>query len=351
MNIIYQTASDFLTNDIWVMPTDRKNILELDESGEIKIFNNIPVLRVLATPSLKKTISRLVYTIKDKMVLFKNKDENINLNIFKYLDKMYFKTPNKNYYRTKKAWYRFIGDLFEDINNWNFKKVITKTIILLKILKPVLVFDVHNVSKWNHIEGFKKFINTLHKHNISIVIRCPVESINHIKKTFENSKINNIAVMKYYGKLKGYNISTKVAEYLLKISNGNINILKLILPHSKRDLKTLRDLKIPWLKIIPLIVPKKYKRIMEIVCSMKKFSISNIEKYINLKIPTIYAYLSDLVDMKLLKKRRIGRNLIYKLNLNKDELFYFINNIPYKDLHYSVFLDSQSIHNGFRLFG
>ncbi|AEH06684.1 helix-turn-helix domain-containing protein [Methanothermococcus okinawensis] len=349
MDIIYQTASDFLTNDLWVMPTDR-NILELDESGELKASNNIPVLRVLATPSLKKTISRLVYTIKDKMVLFKNKEEDINLNIFKYLNKIYFNTPNKNYYRAKKAWYRFIGDLFEDINNWNFKKVMSKTIILLKILKPLLVFDVHDVSKWNHIEGFKKFINTLRKHNINIIIRCPVESTNYVKKTFENIKINNIAVMKYYGKSNGYNISTKVAEYLLKISNGNINILKLILRYSKRDLKTLRDLKIPWLKIIPSIVPKKYKKIMEIACNIKKFNINCINNYLDLKIPTIYAYLSDLVDMKLLKKRRIGKNLVYKLNLDKEELFQIIKNIDYKDLHYSVFLESQQNYK-FRLFG
>jgi hypothetical protein len=230
MNLIYQTASDFLTNDIWIIPTNRKNILELYESGEIKLFNKIPTIRVLATPSLKKTISRLIYTIKDKMVLFNNKNggnENTSINIFNYLDNIYFKTPNKNYYRAKKAWYRFIGDLFEDINNWNFKKVIAKTIMLLKILNPVLVFDVHDVSKWNHITGFKKFINMLHKHNISIVLRCPVESLSQIKRTFENSKINNIAIIKYYCKLKGHNISTKVAKYLLKISNGNINILNL----------------------------------------------------------------------------------------------------------------------------
>ena len=74
MNLIYQTASDFLTNDIWIIPTNRKNILELYESGEIKLFNKIPTIRVLATPSLKKTISRLIYTIKDKMVLFNNKN-------------------------------------------------------------------------------------------------------------------------------------------------------------------------------------------------------------------------------------------------------------------------------------
>jgi len=81
------------------------------------------------------------------------------------------------------------------------------------------------------------------------------------------------------------------------------------------------------------LIPQQY---------IKKFSIKNIEKYVDLKIPTLYAYLSDLVNMGLLKKRRIGRNLSYKINIDRETLFTFMDNIPYKDIYYSIFLDSWS---------
>ncbi len=371
MDLIYKTAPDYLTNDIWVAPTERERILELDECGNIHISENIPIIRVLATPSIFKTISRLIYIIKDKMVLInstntgddrnnknnKNNTNNINngnntnntnntnktsMNLIKYLDKTYFKTPSKNYYKAKKAWYRFIGDLFKDISNKDFKKTINKTIFLLKLLNPILVLDVHDVSKWNHISGFQKFVKILHNKGISIVLRCPIESINHVKRTFENSKINNIAIIKYYGTLSNHHISSKVAEYLLKISNGNLNIIKTILQHTKRDLKTLRDLKIPWLKIMPKIVPKKYYKIVKAICSLKKFKITELAMLssLNLKLPTLYTYLSDLTDMGILKKRRIGKTIIYKLNMDKDNLMEIFKNMPYIDLYHAIFTKS-----------
>ena len=340
MDLIYKTAPDYLTKDIWIAPTERDNILELNESGSITISKNIPIIRVLATPSIYKTISRLLYFIKDKMVLFKNNNNtNINLNLMDYLNKTYFKTPSKNYYKAKKAWYRFIGDLFKDIEEHNFKKTINKIILLLKILNPIIVFDVHDISKWNHINGFQKFTNILNNMGISIVIRCPIESINHVKRIFENSKINNIAIIKYYGALTNHYISTKVAEYLLKISNGNLNIIKLILQYSKRELKTLRDLKIPWLKIMPKIVPKKYKKIVESACNLKKFKINDLNN-LNLKIPTLYAYLSDLADMGILKRRRAGKSVIYKINIDTNILMNMISELPYLDIHHAVFTKS-----------
>ncbi len=338
MDLIYKTADDYLTNDIWIAPTERENILELDESGSIVISKNIPIIRVLATPSIYKTISRLAYIIKDKMVLFKNNEE-INLNLMDYLNKTYFKTPSKKYYKAKKAWYRFIGDLFNDIKNNNFKKTINKTILLLKILNPIIVFEVHDISKWNYINGFQKFINILNKMGLSIVIRCPIESINTVKKTFKNSKINNIAIIKYYGTLTNHYISTKVAEYLLRISNGNLNIIKLILQHSKRELKTLRDLKIPWLKIMPKIVPKKYKKIVKTACNLKKFKINDLNN-LNLKIPTLYSYLSDLTEMGILKKRRVGNSTLFKINIDTNNLLNILNNLPYLDMHFAIFTKS-----------
>ncbi|MBW9222582.1 helix-turn-helix domain-containing protein [Methanothermococcus sp. SCGC AD-155-C09] len=353
MDIIAKNAKDFLTGDLWIMPTDRENTLELNESGEINLVDGIPILRILATPSLKKTISRLLYTIKDKMVLFKERDKDLNLNIFKYLDKVYFKNINKNYHRAKKAWYRFIGDFFNDIYQWNFKNAINKTITLLKVLKPILVLDLHNINKWNHINGFKKFVDRLNKNGITIVLRCPIESTEYAKRIFENSKINNIAIIKYYARKKGCILSTKVAKYLLKISQGNLNILDIILPRIKREVRNLRELKIPWSKVIPLILPNKYKKIINIAWKLKKFTINDIEKHINLKLPTIYAYLSELADKKILKKRRIGKNIIFKINTDNSDLLDIFKTLPYRSFHasvYGIYYNNLIIDN-FRVFG
>ncbi|ABR56722.1 conserved hypothetical protein [Methanococcus aeolicus Nankai-3] len=350
MDIIDSVAKDFLTNDIWIMPTDREDILELDDIGNIKIVDTIPIIRTLATPSLKKTLKRLLYIIKDKMVLFDStKNSEIQINIMNYINKKYFDAKNKNYYRAKKAWYRFIGDIFNNIEKNEIKKALTKIIVLLKVLNPILVFEVHNISKWNYPMGFKRFIDYLHTNGISIVIKCPVESKQNLSTLFENSKINDIAIVKYYAKLKGRFISTTVAKYLLNISNGNTNIIDILLLKSKRELKTLRDLKVPWLKILPIIVPSKYQKIINIICNIKKFKINDIEQLLDLKIPTIYAYLKELVDMGIITKRRINnrigrpsRTFLYKLSINKEILFDYLDNLPYNDLYFTVFHNANS---------
>lgn len=64
MDIIDSVAKDFLTNDIWIMPTDREDILELDDIGNIKIVDTIPIIRTLATPSLKKNIEKTIIYYK-----------------------------------------------------------------------------------------------------------------------------------------------------------------------------------------------------------------------------------------------------------------------------------------------
>lgn len=350
MDIIDSVAKDFLTNDIWIMPTEREDILELDDIGNIKIVDTIPIIRTLATPSLKKTLKRLLYIIKDKMVLFDStKNNEIQINIMNYINEKYFNAQNKNYYRAKKAWYRFIGDIFNNIEKNEIKKALTKIIVLLKVLNPILVFEVHDISKWNYPLGFKRFVNFLHSNGISIVIKCPVKSKKNLNILFENSKINNIAIVKYYAKLKGRCISTSVAKYLLNISNGNTNIIDILLNKSKRELKTLRDLKVPWLKILPIIVPNKYKKIIKIICNIKKFKINDIEQLLDLKIPTIYAYLKELVDMGILTKRRINnrigrpsRTFLYKLSLNKEILFNYLDTLPYNDIYFAVFCGANN---------
>jgi len=197
MKIIYNSPEDFLTENLWLIPTIRENTLELNENGTFKVVNNIPIIRSLATPSLSKTISRLIYLIKDKMVMFKKIEKADWLkNLFNYMHEKYFNKANNNYYRAKKAWYRMIGDLFEDIKNWNFKKVRGKVISLLRVLSPILVFDVHNITKWNHTKTFAKFIEELTKNDIVVIIRCPIEAIDYAKKLLfipkENLKIKFI---------------------------------------------------------------------------------------------------------------------------------------------------------------
>ncbi|EHP87217.1 hypothetical protein [Methanotorris formicicus] len=333
MKIIYNSPEDFLTEKLWLIPTIRENTLELNENGDFKVVNNISIIRTLATPSLRKTISRLIYLIKDKMTMFKNIEKaNWLKNLFNYIYEKYFDKANNNYYRAKKAWYRMMGDLFEDINNWNFKKVRGKVISLLKVLNPILVFDVHNITKWNHTKTFVKFIEELTKNDIVIIIRCPIEAIDYAKKLFKNAKINTIAAVRYYAKLLGYYISNRVAKYLAEISKGNLNIIRLILMHSKKELKTLRDIKIPWLKILPKIVPKKYEKIMEIACELKRFKVKDIEKRIDLKLPTIYEYLNDLVDMGIISKTKIRKTIRFSIKLDREKLIKLLDNLPRKPI-------------------
>lgn len=337
MNMIYNVAEDFLTGDIWILPTDRGNLLELNENGSIKLVKNIPVLRVLATPSVKKTVSRLVYTIKDRMTMFKGETTGWMKNLINYIHKVYFDKKSNNYYKAKKAWYRFIGDLFKNIRDWDFNKVRGKILALLKILNPVLVFDIHNTTKWNYSTSFVKFIKELNKNKITVVLRCPFESMDHIKGLFKESRINNIAAVKYYGKTLGHTISTKVAKYLIEISNGNLNVIRLILKHSKRELKSLRELGIPWLKIIPEIVPKKYRKIMKLACKLKKFNIKNIGNYLNFNISTTYNYMTELVELGLLTKRRVRKNILFKIRIDRDSLFNVIKKYSNNNLH-EIFL-------------
>ncbi len=341
MNMIYNVAEDFLTGDIWILPTDRDNLLELNENGCIKLVRNIPVLRILATPSIKKTVSRLAYTIKDKMTMFKGETSGWMKNLINYLHKTYFDKKSNNYYKAKKAWYRFIGDLFKNIRDWEFNKVRGKIIALLRILNPVLVFDIHNTTKWNYTTSFVKFIKELKKNNITVVLRCPLESMDHVKELFKESRINNIATIKYYGKTLGHTISAKVAKYLIEISNGNLDVIRLILKHSKRELKSLRELRIHWLKIIPEIVPKKYRKIMKLACKLKKFNIKNIGNYLNFSLSTTYNYMNELVELGLLTKRKVRKNVLFKIRIDKDSLLNVIGKYNPNNLHEIFLINSK----------
>lgn len=204
MEIIYNKPEIYATNDIWIQPVSRSSVLSSNVVGNCKIIHNIPVLRVLGSPSLKRTVLNILHVLKDKMTFFKKNCESEGMdNIFKYLNDIYFDKSVNNYYRAKKAWYRVIGDLFEDVNNWNFKKVMGKLITILKVLNPVLVFDLHDVSKWNHLKTFQRFIQFLKNEGISLVLRCPFEAYSFLKDNFEDHKTNSIAAVIYYTKRKG----------------------------------------------------------------------------------------------------------------------------------------------------
>ena len=102
--------------------------------------------------------------------------------------------------------------------------------------------------------------------------------------------------------------------------------------HSKKELKTLRDIKIPWLKILPKIVPKKYEKIMEITCELKRFKVKDIEKRIDLKLPTIYEYLNDLVDMGIISKTKIRKTVRFSIKLDREKLIKLLDNLPRKPI-------------------
>ncbi|CAF29587.1 helix-turn-helix domain-containing protein [Methanococcus maripaludis] len=360
MEIIYNKPEIYATNDIWIQPVSRSSVLESDVVGNCKIINDIPILRVLGSPSLKKTVLNILHVLKDKMTIFKNNFEIKGMdNIFKYLNDVYFDKSVNNYYRAKKAWYRVIGDLFEDVNNWNFKKVMGKLITILKVLNPILVFDLHDVSKWNHLKTFQRFVQFLKNEGISIVLRCPFEAYSYLKNNFENYKTNSVAAVIYYAKTKGHLISEKVSEELLKISCGNLRIIDLILANSKRDLKNMRDLKINWKKIIPEVLPKKYKNIVQKIFLLKKFNIKEISDMLEYSSSTVYNYLNELVGLNIIKKRKVNKNILFKLDVDKKTAFDIIqSNVDFKDIFFEIndfkninLKKRTEIFNGFLIFG
>ncbi|ABR54931.1 conserved hypothetical protein [Methanococcus vannielii SB] len=338
MEIIYNKPGLYDTKDIWIQPVSRGSVLESNEVGSCTIIKDkgilestklkeTPVLRILASPSLKKTIFNIAYVLKDKMTFFKNSKPKYMENIFKYLNKVYFDKGVNNYYKSYKAWYRVIGDLFENINVWNFKKVTGKLITILKAFNPVIVFDLHNISKWNHIKTFQRFIKWLNNEGLSIVLRCPFESVNYLKKIFEDAKTNNIAAVMHYAKKRGYLISESVSKEILKLSSGNLKIINIILSKSKRILKNLRDLKISWKHVLIEVIPKKYKKIMETITHLKKFNIKEIVEFLDYSHSTVYNYLNELVNLNVIKKRRVKKNILFKINIDKESLLNSCNYI------------------------
>jgi len=357
MEIIYNKPEIYATNDIWIQPVSRSSVLDSNVVGSCKIINNIPILRVLGSPSLKRTVLNILHVLKDKMTFFKNSCEIEGMdNIFKYLNNTYFDKSVNNYYRAKKAWYRVIGDLFEDTNNWNFKKVMGKLITILKVLNPVLVFDLHDVSKWNHFKTFQRFIQFLKNEGISIVLRCPFEAYSYLKDNFEDYKTNSVAAVIYYVKKKGHLISENVSKELLKLSSGNLKVINLILANSKRDLKNLRDLKVNSKRILPEIVPKKYKNIVEKIILLKKFNIKEISAILEYSSSTVYNYLNELVELNVIKKRKLNKNILFKLNIGKETVSGIIeSNFDFKNIFFEInnlnLKNRTEMFNGFLIFG
>ncbi|WP_236610564.1 transcriptional regulator [Methanocaldococcus villosus] len=242
MRLIKYFPEEF-KNGLYLIPTDKDNI---SEENKILIGDSV-IIKVFSTPNVKKTLSKILYIIKDKYYLFKDINKAVWLkNFLNYVNKkIYF----DNYYRAKKAWFRLIKDLFKDLEK-DFNRFMGKFINILKVLNPILVFGLHDIRKWNYKKGFINFIKYLRKHNISIVLRYPLEAHGLIKSLFPEAILNVDVAIRYFAKIHGYYISKKVARYLLEITNGNLEMVYIILKHSKREIRNLRELKIPWLKIL-----------------------------------------------------------------------------------------------------
>ncbi|AAB98776.1 TPA: transcriptional regulator [Methanocaldococcus jannaschii] len=336
MKIIKAVPEEFL-NGLYLIPTDRGNLLELDENGNFEVVNNIAIIRVLATPNLKKAIAKIVYQIKDKYYLFKNhKKANWLKNLLEYMNN---KIEFDKYYRAKKAWYRGIGDLFRNIRKWEFEKVVGKIISLLKVLNPIVVFDVHDIRKWHYRKSFINFVKELRKNSISVVIRYPIDCHEEIREIFPEGILNTKATIRYFAKVHGYYISDRVAEYLLKITNGNLETIYLILRHSKREIKNLRELKIPWLRILPYIVDSKYRKLVEVIIELRKFKVEDITYKVNYKLSTIYRYLDELVELGILTKIKHKGKVRFKIRLNRNILLTLLKKSKNNYLHwFSIFL-------------
>ncbi len=224
--IIKDIPEEFF-NGLYLFPTHRENILE--EGGEF-YFNKFPIFRVLGTPNIKKIILRLAFLLKDKYYLV-NKNSGWFENLFNYIvEKKYF----KKHYRAKKAWFKAIKEFFINIKNWDFYKVRGKLLAILKSINPIIVLDIHDIRKWNYKKSFIRFVKELRKNNISVVLRYPIECHKEVLKHFPEGIINIIGVIRYFAKKLGYCISRKVAEHLYNITNGNLEVIEIILKHCKR---------------------------------------------------------------------------------------------------------------------
>ncbi|WP_456472814.1 transcriptional regulator [Methanocaldococcus sp.] len=328
--IVKEVPESFL-GGFYLIPTDRENI---KEDIEFTISNNIPILILHFTPNLKKNVKKIVYLLKDKYYLSKPIEGWFN-KLYKYIEE---KKKFRKHYRAKKAWFRAIGDLFLDIENWEFRKVINKIVSLLKSINPILVINLNDIRKWHYGESVIRFIKELYKKRISIVLRYPYESHKYIKNLFKEGDLNIKGAIKYFAKRLGYYISESVANYLFKISKGNLEVIYIILKNCKREIRSAREIKIPWLKILPYIVDSKYRKFVEFAIERRKFGVEEIFINLNYKLPTVYRYLDDLTKMGILRKIKAKRKIIFKLDLKKDRLFNILKNYKFEKSWISIFI-------------
>ncbi|MCS3901901.1 hypothetical protein [Methanococcus voltae] len=326
MKLIKNYPKTYDTGDLWIQPTNQSTILNYDNCFEFNYINKTPIIRILGSPSVSKMINNLLNAISKKFAYGKYDVNHMN-NIFEYINKEY--RINGKYNRAKIGWYKVIGDTFNDLKKNNFEKVLFKLNTLLKSIKPLIVIDTNNTYAWNYNHSFKRFVNWLNN-DFSIIIRTPFKNIKNIKQHFSNSKINNCAALINYAKNFGILIKNcKVAERILNISHGNITAIEIILKNSKRELKTLRDLKIPWKKVAYQIIPTNLKKLYEKCMQLKKFKIQDIyESYDEFTKPTLYRYLSELCNMGILSKNKTKKTITFKVLINK---LLFNQKIHYKN--------------------
>ncbi|MBP2144508.1 hypothetical protein J2127_001691 [Methanococcus voltae] len=315
MKLIKNYPKTYDNGNLWIQPVNHSTILSYDNCFEFHYVNKTPIIRILGSPSVSKMIRNILNSISNKFAYGK-KDVNHMENIFRYINKEY--KTNRNYNKAKIGWYRVIGDIFEDLTNNKFEKVIFKLNTLLKSIKPLIVIDTNNTYAWNHNHSFKRFVKWLNE-DFSIIIRTPFKNIKNIQNNFPNSKINNCAAVINYAKNSGILIKNcKVAERILNIAQGDITAIDIILKNSKRELKTLRDLKIPWKKIAYQTAPDRLKEIYIKCNKLKKFKIQDILQITpEYTKSTLYKYLSELCDLGILTKNKNKQSIIYKIIVNK----------------------------------
>ncbi|MCS3922930.1 hypothetical protein M2325_001640 [Methanococcus voltae PS] len=315
MKLIKNYPKTYDNGSLWIQPANHSTILPYDNCFEFHYINKTPIIRILGSPSVSKMIRNILNSISNKFAYGK-KDVDHMQNIFTYINKEY--RIGKNYNKAKIGWYRVIGDIFEDLKNKKFEKVIFKLNTLLKSIKPLIVIDTNNTYAWNYSHSFKRFVKWLNE-DFTVIIRTPFKNLKNIQNNFPDSQINNCASVINYAKNSGILIKNcKVAERIINISKGNIDAIDIILKNSKRELKTLRDLKIPWKKIAYQTIPNKLKELYNKCNNLKKFKIQDILQITpEYTKSTLYKYLSELCDLGILTKNKFKKSIIYKLRVNK----------------------------------
>ena len=99
-------------------------------------------------------------------------------------------------------------------------------------------------------------------------------------------------------------------------------------------------------RILPEIVPKKYKNIVEKIILLKKFNIKEISGILEYSQSTVYNYLNELVELNVIKKRKLNKNILFKLNIGKETVSNIIeSNFDFKNIFFEI--NNLNLRNNF----